>query len=484
MATISFKDFSQGQPVKVIGNEGNTMQQEQDNGPSFFQSLGSELAQRGTNAVNAVKQAYNDGKSIIQDENITPTQKVVGSLANVAQVPLRVAGQAGGAIGDVIGAAVSPVLTPAIKGVASLFPTSGSTTPQEPSLIDKATNAWKSFEQTNPEMAQSLGDIGNLFNFAGTEAVGKSAVKSITEKVIPSVVGATSKTGGLIKLAGERAYTSAFTPSVKEAEQILAYEATKPSVASKLYGAGELVGNSAFKPITVSETALRANIAGTEKQIGIQGKQVADNIYSKVIKPAVEGIKGVITKDELFTPLQENINKIVDPSKQKAYQNALDSLTEDYAHLKDFTYPQAQALKSELAQFTPAKVFRGQDVANETRMLQADIAKTIREKTYDALKDVNIRQKYIDYGNLQELQKVGIKAISDKGLKGGFGGFWSSLYDTAMTPVKTIGGKMLYKIGDNLQVTAPKGFEGKPLTNYLQSVGYLAPTIVKDSVQR
>ena len=284
-----------------------------------------------------------------------------------------------------------------------------------------------------------------------------------------------------IKPVGEFIYSRAFTPNVAEAERILAYEATKPSVASKIYGAGALEGNPAFKPIT-AETALRSGIAGTEKQVGVQAKQVADTLYSKEIAPAVKSIKGVISKEELFAPLQERIAKIIDPSKQKAYQNAYDSLVEDYASRKAFTYPEAQALKSELAQFTPAKVFRGQDVANETRMLQAGMASLIREKTYEALKDQNIRQKYIDYGNLQELQKVGVKAISEAGTKGGFGGFWSTMYDTAMTPVKTIGGKVVYKIGNMLQVTAPKGFEGKPFTEYLKAVGYLAPQVADKTI--
>lgn len=285
-----------------------------------------------------------------------------------------------------------------------------------------------------------------------------------------------------VKPLGGAIYSRAFTPSVKEAENILAYEATKPSIASKIYGAGALEGNPVFKPITVSDTALRSGIAGTEKQVGVQAKQVADTLYKKEIAPAVKGIEGTITKEELFAPLQERIANITDPSKQKAYQNAYDSLVEDYAGIKDFSFEKAQALKSELAQFTPAKVFRGQDVANETRMLQADMASYIRNKTYEALKDQNIRQKYIDYGNLQELQKVGVKAISSAGTKGGFGGFWSTVYDTAMTPVKTIGGKVLYKIGDKLQVTAPKGFEGKSFSEYLKAIGYLAPQVVEKAM--
>ncbi|MEB5410089.1 hypothetical protein RXS01_28515, partial [Pseudomonas aeruginosa] len=107
-----------------------------------------------------------------------------------------------------------------------------------------------------------------------------------------------------VKPAGEFIYSKAFTPAGKEAKNILAYEATKPSIASRIYGAGALEGNPVFKPITVSDTALRSGIAGTEKQVGVQAKQVADTLYKKEISPAVKGIEGVITKEELFTPLQ------------------------------------------------------------------------------------------------------------------------------------------------------------------------------------
>jgi len=285
-----------------------------------------------------------------------------------------------------------------------------------------------------------------------------------------------------IKGTGKSVYESAFTPNAKEAKNILAYEASQPSMFQNLFGAGAIKGNPAFKPITEAETALRSGIAGTERQVGVQAKRVADTLYNKEISPAVKGLEGEISKEELFAPLQKRIAGIVDPSKKKAYQNAFDGLADDYTDIKSFSFENAQALKSELAQFTPAKIFKGQDVANETRMLQADMANLIRQKTYEALKDVNIKQKYIDYGNLQELQKVGVKAISEGGLKGGFGGFWSTVYDKAMTPVKTIGGKVLYHIGDKLQVTAPKGFEGKSFSEYLKAVGYLAPQVANEVI--
>lgn len=356
-----------------------------------------------------------------------------------------------------------------------------------------AQTGFKSLDTSTPEgqaLQQSLQPTNEMQKYGGYGETGAELLAGGGAGLIKDTVvggtkllakGATPISSG-IKSAGRTIYESAFTPNVKEAENILAYEASQPSMFSSLFGAGAIKGNPAFKPITTAETSLRAGIAGTEKQVGVQAKRVADTLYKKEIAPAVSGIKGTITKEELFAPAEERIANMVDPSKKAAYQNALDSLKEDYANIAHFSFKDAQALKSELAQFTPAKVFRGQDVANETRMIQADMANLIRQKTYEALKDLNIKQKYLDYGNLQELQKVGVKAISEGGLKGGFGGFWSTVYDKAMTPVKTIGGKVLYKIGDKLQVTAPKGFEGKSFAEYLQSVGYLAPQVANEVV--
>ena len=465
MSTLSFKDFSQGNPVQVVGNEGNIQSQEAQAGPSFFQKLQQRVSNVGEQ-LKTVQQTAQDTMNAT-----TPQEKALGTVATVAEAartPLKVLGQAGGAIGDVIG-----------TGIEKITGGKGSDAIAQNETIQKALKQYQDFAQKNPELASSLGDVGNLLNFIGVGEAG-SAVAQVGKQAIK---GSVNITGKGLKTIGEKLYQSAYTPTVAEAEKTLAYQASKPDLFSKLVGAGSLEGNPAFKPITVADTAQRAGIAGTEKSIGIQSKQVADTIFKKEIAPAVKGIKGTITKDELFAPLQERVAGITDPSKRVAFEDALNALRADYKDVSGYTFEQAQKLKSEIDQFTPVKVFKGKDVANEFRMLQHDMANTIRQKTYDALKDINVKQKYIDYGNLKELQKVGIKAISEAGTKGGFGGFWSTVYNQGMTPVKTIGGKVIYKIGDKLEVTAPKGFEGKPLSEYLKAVGYITPAVTKDSVQ-
>lgn len=302
----------------------------------------------------------------------------------------------------------------------------------------------------------------------------KSGVLKGTELLTSGV----SKVSPTLKKAGTALYKTGFTPNAKEAEQIVAYEASQPSIAAKLYGNGNIVGNPTFKPTLRSDTALRAGIAGTEKQIGVQAKASADTLWKTEIAPVVEKSPVRITKEEMFAPVEERIAKTIDPSRKQALMDALEAVKEDYKNVPDFSLKDAQSLKSSLDEFTPTKMFRGKDVANELKVVQHDMANAIRSKTYESLADVNIKQKYLDYGNLAELEKVGIKAISEGGFKGGFGGFWSSVYDKLLTPVKTVGGKTLYKIGDKLEVTAPKSFKGKTLRDYLESVGYLLPQSV------
>jgi hypothetical protein len=291
-----------------------------------------------------------------------------------------------------------------------------------------------------------------------------------------------SKVAPVVKKGGESLYKSGYTPNTKEAEQILAYEASQPSLSSKLYGNGNVVGNPTFKPTLRSDSAMRAGIAGTEKQIGTQAKASADNLWSKEIAPAVEKSPVRITKEEMFAPIEERIAKTVEPSRKQALIDALDAVKDDYKAVSDFSLKEAQALKSSLDEFTPSKMFKGKDVANELKVVQHDMANAIRSKTYESLADVNIKQKYLDYGNLKELEKVGVKAISEGGLKGGFGGFWSTMYDQLLTPVKTVGGKMIYKVGDKLEFSAPKSFKGKTLREYLESVGYLLPQVGEKAI--
>lgn len=417
----------------------------------------STMSRLGTDLMNRVQNVKDTSVAVFSN----PTEPFAKE-----KIGLRVAGQAAGAVGDVIGAGVNAATGGGLDKLGEYIATT-ETGKQLGSLLSK-------LQQEQPEIAGALGD---LFNIA-TVGVGGAGAKTLGKAVLAGGEKALAGTGKVasgvakgIKTVGEKLYQSAITPTAREAELILASKASRPSLASDVYGAGDLIRETPIAmPRTRAVTALEKGIAGTETQIGVQAKKVSDNLWKKTIAPALDKAEGVVTKDELFAPIISRIEGISEPSRKKAFQEAFDALQEDYKDVVQFSLKEAQNVKSSLDEFTPSKVFKGQEVANEFRMLQNDMANAIRQKIYNSIEDIDIKQAYRDYGNLVELQKIGVKAISETGLKGGFGGFWSTIWDTATTPIKTIGGKTLYKVGDKLQFTGDKGI--KTFGEFLEKNGY------------
>lgn len=278
-----------------------------------------------------------------------------------------------------------------------------------------------------------------------------------------------SVAGGAVrstKAIGERLYGSAVRPTVEEGKRILAHQAKNPFVKRAV---DTVLDKATPSPNTRASTALKYNIAGTETMIGVQAKRVADSLWTKEIAPAVKKSKAIVTKEELFAPILERINATVEPGKRQGYERAFRLIQGEYNKVKSFTLEDAQKVKSQIDKFTPGKLFKGEEVSKEYAVLKNDLADAIRAKTYSSLEDVNIRQKYLDWANLHELQKVGVKAITSSGKQGGFGNFWMSMWDMATTPVKSVGGLILYRVGDKLEFVGPKGV--KKFGEYLQTKG-------------
>lgn len=382
---------------------------------------------------------------------------------------LQTIGQGAGFVGDIVGRGVSAITPDFIKeplkaGVEKL---AGAETVQ-----DTATSYAK-WKEANPEAAANLESVINIGSLIpvgqGVTATAKTAGKATaiaTGEALTRTAGATALSGRAIKGAGSTLYKSAITPNVQEAERILAYRAKTPFLSR--------VVDASKEPLTRGKTALEQGLYGTESMVGVQAKRKSDSLWNKEIAPAVKNSDVQMTKDELFSSALERINATTDPTRRKALINAYDALLEDYAEFPEaFDLTKAQALKRDLAQFTPAKVFKGQDVASEVRMLQADMADAVRRKTYDSLSDINIKKKYLDWANLHELENIGVKAISEAQFKGGSGTLIGGLWDMATTPIKTVGGQVIYRVGDFFEFKAPKGV--KTFGEYLKKQGYEKP---------
>lgn len=449
MKTISQEEFQ-----KIYGTAGlasfNAKPKEKKEG--FFSGIKEDFGQRVETAADAQLRAIEGGQS-------------------TKSAALQTIGQGAGFVGDI-----------AMRGLAAVTPdiverglTSAVGKVAETETAQDVARKYSSWKLQHPEAAANLEAIGNLSQIIPVGAIGAKGSQAVvkgalvgTGKAIEGTATALEGVGKVIKGAGTIAYKSAITPTVKEAEQLLKYRARTPFLT-------RVSTQNAGEPLTRAQTALEKGIAGTESMIGVQARKKADELWTKEIAPLVAKSPEKMTKDELFTPALERIAAIEDPTRKKAMQNAYDALLEDYAEYPDaFDLTKAQALKRDLAKFTPQKLFKGQDVASEVRTLQADMASAIRQKTYTALKDDNIKKKYLDWANLDELQKVGVKAISEGSFKGGSGTLVSGLWDMATVPVKTVGGQILYRVGDALEFQAPKGI--KTFGQYLQTKGYAKPT--------
>lgn len=318
-----------------------------------------------------------------------------------------------------------------------------------------------------------IGPIAETMATVGTGGVSGSATKTFIDAIKRGLAKTATQTPSLgsipqiIKGAGSALYKTAITPNVDEAKAILRYRANTPFLT-------RLQNMDANAPMTRSQTALEKGIAGTESMIGVQARKEADKLWNKEIAPLVAKSDVQMTKDELFTPALERILAIEDPTRRKAMEDAFEALVDDYkAYPEAFGLEQAQKLKRDIAKFTPTKIFKGKDVANEMRTIQADMASAIRQKTYDSFPDENIKKMYLDWANLDELEGLGIKAISEASFKAGSGTLLSGIWDMATTPIKSVGGQMLYRAGNALEFTAPKGT--KTVGEYLESLGYTKP---------
>jgi hypothetical protein len=282
-----------------------------------------------------------------------------------------------------------------------------------------------------------------------------------------------------MKWAGDKLNSSAYTPTADEARVVQNYNANIKFLRRELGKLDE--GTAEYKnvstqlkrlqdnpPITSSDTALREGLMGSEKGIGEQAKVESMDLWKNKVEPALKNSKVRISKDEIFSKLEERVAQETEPSRQAAMQNALDSLKEDYATKSDWNMLEANKLKSGLDDFTPPKLFKGQDVSSTVATLKNEMANTIREKIYSSIDDIDAKSAFRDYANLKELQKVGIKAMTSSTSKGGFGSFWSGLYDHATTPIKTVGGQTLYRVGNFLEFTGHEGI--KTLGDYLDDI--------------
>lgn len=414
--------------------------------PSFSDNLRTDFSRRSENVLGAVnRQASGDQQ--------------------VEETVFQTVGQGAGLLQDVL-----------FEGLNSLTGGLLKTGVQKAAEIPPVKSVFEGiskWSEDHPEAAANLEAVINLapigMELKGAKFTKEAAMEGVAQGT-KALGTATETVGGLSKGAGRQLYEKAIPMSEIEAKRLQNYRAEVP--LSERATAGMSGNVLVKKPRLTAQTAIEKGIAGFESSIGVQAKRAADFIWKNTIEPAVASIEGVITKEEIFTAVKNDIKQIADATKRASMKDALSAIQEDFRRVGDFTYTRAQQLKSELAGELPEKVWRGKNVTGAVNNVRKSMADYIRERTYDALKDINIRKEYLDYGNLLNLQELGKKALAGSKLKGGFGSFLSGLMEKTAVPVATISGQTLYKVGDFLFFG---GDEIKKFGDYLKQFGLKRP---------
>lgn len=265
--------------------------------------------------------------------------------------------------------------------------------------------------------------------------------------------------GGLLKTAGE-GMTGLVVPMEKStALSMQAYEAYKPTIFERVQN---LISNKPTaeltKPTTEAQTVAKLVTPGTEWQLGVNAKRASSKLWNETVAPALDESSAKTNIPTFFDNLQEKIiSENPDLSRRNTLLNALESLKQDFGNVRgNVGDARLQMYKEGWAKFVPEKAYRGEPIAgalNEVRNLAADQARKI---IYEHL-GPEIKQAYIDYGNLQSIQEAGIKSIDALRSKSWTKQVWEEVIDKAVTPVATIAGKVLYKTGEGLEFIGDAG---------------------------
>jgi hypothetical protein len=267
--------------------------------------------------------------------------------------------------------------------------------------------------------------------------------------------------GAPVKAIAKGAYKALAIPMSKaEAKMVQAYKANVPFIKRV---ATALKGESGG-PITADETAFRKGLMGTEAGIGIQAKKASNNLWKDAIKPALDRTDTKVNMPKFFDTIEEKI-KTENPelSRQNSLIEALNALREDYAGVEDVSLAKLQDFKKGWAAFVPQKAYQGKDIAGAFSDVKNEAAGEARQAIYGAL-GPDIKQAYIDHGNLQSLAEWGQTAMTGSKFKGGTGGLINAAKDAILTPVGTFGGLMLYKVGQGME------FVGAPGARYISDL--------------
>lgn len=300
-----------------------------------------------------------------------------------------------------------------------------------------------------------LTDKNKTVGEALTPGVG-TALGAAIPGALPLLTGA----GRVTSKVGSKMVESVIPTSSREAGILQTYKANKPF----LQRIGDVLSGTEKAPITAGKTALTTTqgqtvngLFGTKSQIGVQAKRASDSLWSDVIAPRLKESTKAVDLDQFFNKIEGDIiANNPELSRQKSLLEGLQSIREDYAGTKVISLDKLQKLKEGWAQFVPEKAYNGKPIAGAFNDVRNIMSGEARQTIYNELGD-DVKQAYIDYGNLTGLKEMGKKSMTGQALKGGTGGLISEIFSQAVTPVGTVGGQVLYRIGNGLEFLGNAG---------------------------
>jgi hypothetical protein len=309
-------------------------------------------------------------------------------------------------------------------------------------------------------------DIKNVIDIVSLGA-GKAAEKPIQagverglikggEKLAEKSLGASN----LLKGAGEKAYGIGVGMEESTKIALQSYQATQPSLMGRVKnfftGTNPELKTGAFKPITEANTAARRGLVGSEWQLGVQAKQVANTLWTENIAPALKSVKDKINMPTFLKDIKTEIMGISDLNRRNTLLDAFSKFAEDYKKVSSFGFEKLQEYKEGWAKFIPEATYKGKPIGGSLNEIRNMAAKKARTIIYDKLGN-EIKQAYIYYGNLKSIEAAGRKSVDLLRSKGITKQVWEFIIDKTVTPIGTIAGQILYKTGEGLEFLGKAG---------------------------
>lgn len=248
----------------------------------------------------------------------------------------------------------------------------------------------------------------------------------------------------LLSVAWKALYKTAIKPNADEASQII-----------------KATAKWTTQPVTRADTAFEYGVMWREKDIWVQWVRESGKIFKNTIEPAFKKAEKQWVKidySSLINKAKENIknSKLYSETQKKEILSNIIDIGKSYKGLT--TLKNLDLEKQAIVSKIPKKYIGALKTPKELAAAQNELSSVFRSTVHDTLSKkfwIKSAQLYKDYANLVELEKIGIKWITEWGLRWGTGTALSTIYDALATPIKTIWGKVLYKVWEWLQFTWP-----------------------------